>query len=560
MRPKQILHDVEQVRENAREGISKIAAIVKRTLGPGGLPIAIERTGQALDGSPLGPMVTKDGVTVAEECFDPNEGVDLFMQSVKAICKKTNKVAGDGTTTAIVLGEAIFEEAMKELQGNVGVNPQKVRIEIEDAAKLAAKLLREMAVPVDGAEDIRRVATISANGDEEIGRIIEKAFQEVGNEGVITVDEGHTLQTEVEVVDGFQIERGVEAQDRFFNNKEKTAFVAKDCHVILYNGAITNYNQLIPAFKAIQDQVLAEGKAEGKGPMEVAFPPVMVVADEFNRDVIQWLLIQRAEAGLAVCAVRSPHMTTKRTAIMDDMAVMLDGKRLGNGNESLESCTYEHIGVCDKVVATKYHTTFYDGFGTEEMILQRIDELKAQKAAAESPYDAQLIADRIAGLGQGIAKIGVGGATELEIKERYHRIEDALNAARAAVEMGIVPGGGTALLNVALRLEQAVSDEPAKLRKNPTLGERILARALRAPLRQIAINVGEKPDEIEERLSQAPNDLFVYDAMNKELVEGFEGGIIDPVKVTLAALENATSIASLLTTCGGGIVFTRSVK
>lgn len=544
MKTKKISHK-EEVSPKILEGIGKIAKIVKRTLGPGGLPILIEREGITHSGDPLGPMITKDGVTVADQCFDPDPEVDLVIQTVKAICRKTNRIAGDGTTTAIVLGEAILSEVSKLLSARPDLNPQMVRESVEEAARDVQRMLTALAEPVKDPQKIAEVATISANGDQEIGDIIRKAFEEVGAEGVITVDEGHSQHTTIEVVEGFQIKRGAEAQDRFFNNAENTRFEADNACVILYDGALRNYTDLLPALVAIRTEYVERQKR--------AIPPILVVANEFAPEVIQFLLIQKAEAGLSVCAVKSPHMTTVRTQMLDDMAVLLGGTRLGVGGRAISAATIEDIGIAGKVVADKYTTTFYDGAGEEEDVLKRIDQLKAARAQAESPYDASLINDRIGALSNGVAKIGVGGSTELEIKERYHRIEDALNAARAAIEEGVIPGGGSTLFRIAADLSE--------VQEGWTVGQEILANALQYPIRQVIENVGEDPDSVLNELVDEQDvqdfERLVYDARNKVIVDAFNAGIIDPVKVTRIALENAVSIAALLSTCGGAISFTR---
>lgn len=547
MRTKQITHK-DEMSDFISNGITKIASIVKRTLGPGGLPIMIERVGQALDGTLLGPLITKDGVTVAEECFDPDPNEDLVIQAVKAICKKTNRVAGDGTTTAIVLGEAILKEALSEIKTN-DLNPQLVRESIELASTRAISILEGYATPIkNDMSKIREVATISANGDSSIGDVIGQAFEKVGAEGVITVDEGHSVHTTIDVVEGFQIKRGAEAQDRFFNNADNTRFEAKNCCVVLFDGPIMNYNDLVPAFQVIAKRAEEEAAASNKPP---AMPPIMFVANDFSQEAIQFLLIQKAQAGLSVCAVKSPHMTTVRTDMMNDMAVMLGGERLGNGNRTLKTVTFDDIGIVEKVVASKYTTTFYDGAGDEEEVFKRIDQLKLQKSAAENPYDAGVIADRIAALGQGIAKIGVGGTTDLEIKERYHRIEDALNAARAAISEGVIPGGGITLARVANELYA----DPG----TATIGEKIISASLVAPFFQILENIGVE-DKMGTLNSIPSEGSLTYDAREKKVVDAMEVGIIDPLKVTKTALQNAVSIAALLSTCGGGIVYTRPTK
>lgn len=543
MRSKVIKNKSDGVLDKLSEGIKIIAGIVKRTLGPGGLPVLIERTGQNLEGDPLEPMITKDGVTVANECFHEDELVDIGIQTVKSICNKTNRNAGDGTTTAIVLGEAIFNEAIKSSTKN----PQLLKVELDTAIENVLTKLSEISTPVDDLEMVKHVATISANGDEEIGEIIKNAFEAVGSDGVITVDEGHSQETTIDVVQGFQINRGAEGGERFLNNQERTKFEVENALVVMFDGAIRSYADLVPIFKQIQQEFSKLNKQ---------MPPLLVIANEFSGDTMQFLTINKVEGGLNVCAVKSPNVTTVRTAIMDDMAVLLGGKRLGSGNHDLSAATFKvnedgsfdgDLGFCERVVVDKYTTTFYGGAGSEEDIQDRIMQLEAAKKSAFSEYDTAQIQDRIASLAQGIAKIGVGGKTELEIKEKYHRIEDALNAARAAVEEGVIPGGGITLYKIAEELTQSSNE-----------AERILSKALKAPFLQILDNIGLSLNEVD--LTGIMKDGKTYDARNRQIVDALQAGIIDPVKVTKTALENAASISNLLSTCGGLIVYTRGKK
>lgn len=527
----------EQLMEPKLIGLNQVAGIVKRTLGPGGLPILIERVGQALDGSPLGPKITKDGVSVAEECSSPNKEIDIVIQAVKGICKKTVNVAGDGTTTAVVLGEAIMLTMEEVLKQNPKLNPQLVKESLELATQEVISKLRKSAIKVKNTKMIEQVATISANGDESIGRIIREAFDHVGAEGVVTVDEGASSTVTLEIVDGYQFMRGAEGRNAFFNNKENTQFNAENSALIIYDGRLTSYTQLIGAFR-IMAQVNEHDQPTR--PM----PPVIIMANEFSPEVLQFLLIQKSELGMNVCPVLGPNTTHVRTGYYDDLAVYSGGTRLGNGSKNLESIEESDIGLIDKVIIDKYKTTFYEGQGAEDDIIERVDQLKAGKDLAESPYDAQVFNDRIAALTSGIAKIGVGGTTELEIKEKYDRIEDALNAARAAIQEGVVPGGGATLLRMAHSI-------------NPTqsVGHTILSIALKAPFNQILENVGV--DISEEQLQELlTSKTKTYDARHKQIRDALKAGIIDPVKVTRTALENAVSIASLLSTAGGAIIYT----
>lgn len=529
---KKIIHKNE-MREKIIQGMDSIASIVAATLGPGGLPVQIERTGQAPNGDPLGPMITKDGVTVASHCAEEDPEIDVVIQTVKAICQKTNRMVGDGTTTAIVLGKAILDEALK-LIDEEKLNPQHVRREIEKTASKIDGMLESYTKSCESLDMMEHVATISANGDTEIGSVIRRAFEAVGSEGAITVDAGSSKSHTLDVVNGFQIRRGAEAQDRFLNNQDKTKFEAENCHVLLYDGKLQQPSLVI--------QVLELLYKEYNGKM----PPILFVANEFSQDVIQMLLINKAQMGLSVCAVRSPHQTKITTQWLDDMAVFMGGERLGNGNRNLNNLEFDDIGIVKKVVVDKYTTTFYEGQGLEDAVIDRVDQLKAQRKQAESDYDSAILSDRIAALSEGIAKIGVGGLTELEIKEKYHRIEDAINASRAAIEAGIVPGGGTTLL----RVSEELSDN--------SIGSRILKKALKAPFEQIMRNLGAEKKEIEaieDKLLKS--EKLIYNGETRELVDYLETGVIDPLKVTKTALSNAVSICSLLSTSGGAIVIQR---
>lgn len=523
-----------------KAGIRKVAGIVKRTLGPGGLPIMIQRVGQALDGSPIGPKITKDGVSVALECSSSNPQEDIVIQAVKSICKKTNTDAGDGTTTAIVLGEAIVNEMDKALAADTTLNPQLVKEDVEKLSKEIIEDLKGLSESIKDSEKIKQVATISANGDQEIGNIIAAAFDKVGAEGVVTVDEGRSNQVTLEHVDGYQFQRGAESRNNFFNDQAQTKFEAEDAQVIIFDGAVQNYTQLIPALNVMAG-------FDGEKPTK-KMPAFIIVANEFTSEVLQFLLIQKMEGGMRVCPVKGPHTTTVRSGYYDDLAAYTGGMRLGNGQKSLEEITEDDIGEVGKVLIDKYKTTLYEGLGHEDSIIERVDSLNIQKSKAESAYDAQVINDRIAALTGGVAKIGVGGATELEIKEKYDRIEDALNAARAAIQEGVVPGGGSTLLRIADRLG------------SKTIAHEILSKALRYPFFQILENIGIESGEAEEfakKVVFSDNNKLVFDARNRVLTDSMKSGIIDPVKVTRTGLENAVSIASLLSTAGGAIIYVK---
>ena len=467
---------------------------------------------------------------MANECFSEDPEKDLIIQAVKSICKKTNRVAGDGTTTAIVLGEAILKASLEYMSNNPCQNPQLVKENVEAAAKIVVQKLEEIAVPLNNMDLIKQVATISANGDEEIGNILCEAFKEVGAEGVVTVDEGHTNKLSLDVVEGYQFQRGAESRDNFFNNKDLTKFEANNAAVLIYDGDLNNYTDIMPALHAISTK-------NEQGAM-VSMPPVVIIANNFSNEVIQFLKIQKMEGGLQFCPIKGPNVTHVRSAHYDDMAVLFGGYKFGNGNRALSSFQEDDHGLVGKVIIDKYTTTFYDGQGDEADVLMRVEQLQGQKEMAESPYDKQIVSDRLAALTGGIAKIGVGGATEFEIKEKYDRIEDALNASRAAIEKGIVAGGGATLYRISEEID------------NP-----ILRVALKAPFLQILENIGVEPNDMLYN-SILVNKQSVFNARTKNIMlDAIESGIVDPVKVTIAGLENAVSISSLLSTAGGGIIF-----
>lgn len=522
------------------KGLTQVAGIVKRTLGPGGLLILIQRVGQALDGSPLGPKITKDGVSVAEECASPIPEEDIIIQAVKGICKKTVNVAGDGTTTAMVLGEAIVLAMEEVLREDSSLNPQIVKESVEEASREVIQKLKKIAIKVTDMKTVGQVATISANGDEEIGNIISRAFEHVGAEGVVTVDEGTSSRVTLDMVDGYQFGKGAEGRSSFFNDQHATKFESENVSVLIYDGSLRSYTQLIPALSLMAQ--LKDGKPTKQ------LPPLVIMANEFSTEVLQFLLIQKSEIGLQVVPVMGPNVTHVRTGYYDDLAVYSGGTRLGNGARNLESITEDDIGLVGRVVVDKYKTTFYDGQGAEEDVLARVEQLKANRQHSESKYDAQVFNDRIAALTSGIAKIGVGGSTELEIKEKYDRIEDALNAARAAIEEGVVPGGGTTLLRIAEKMD------PTK-----SVGHKILKKALIAPFEQILENISYVMSDGDlNKILSDKNKTF--DARNKKVKNAMTAGIIDPVKVTRTALENAVSIAALLATSGGAIIYAPQKK
>ena len=541
-----IILRTEDLEEKVSVAVEKIAGIVKRTLGPGGLPILLEREGQTASGLPLPPMITKDGVTVAKHCYSNDKVEDLVIQSLKDICGKTDRSVGDGTTTAIVLGEAIFTEALK-LVKEKKLNPQTLRKEIEVASEKVIKELQKYKIEVgNNIKLIRDVATVSANGDKEIGDLVAKAFDKVGAEGTVTVDEGYSRKSTIEIVDGFQIGRGVEGGDLFLNNSANDKFLAENCHVLLYDGTLQSVpDELLPVLNVIQETTFKKALKENPDTNieKVPMPPVLFIANDFSPSVVQYLSIIKQQTSVPVCAVRSPHMTTVRTQMLDDMAFLLGGERLGFQSRSLKSVTEADIGFVKKVEAGRRVTTFYGGEGHEEEIIKRIDVLKGQLKGAVHLYDQNLLRDRISNLAQGVAKIAVGGDTDFEIKEKYYRIEDALSAAKAAIEGGVVLGGGSTLVRISYSLKEV---------KNDTDGYRVIKNSILEPFNQICKNIGWEAgdyDSVAEFISE--NGKAVFDAQSRSVTPGLENGIVDPIKVIENALRNAVSICGLLSTFGG---------
>lgn len=531
--------DTQELNQNIMPAVREIAGIVKRTLGPGGRPILIQRVGQALNGEPLGPKITKDGVSVAEECSSKDPEKDIVIQAVKHICKKTNNTAGDGTTTAIVLGEALMEAMDVYLASNHTQNPQLLKESVESAVADVIETLKKKTTLITDFKLVEQVATLSANGDRAVGKIIRQAFDAVGAKGVVTIDEGRSTDITLDVVGGFQFNRGAEGRDMFFNSSDGTKFEIENCGIICFDGKINDFTKLAKALDSIA--------VRDKNGNPISIPPVLIVANDFSNEVLTWLNIQKTQAGLMFCPVRGPNQTTVRTSYYNDIAFLSGGVRLGNGNPALESLQPHQVGFAKKVVVTKYNTTIY-AEKDEQEILKYVDVLETQKAKAESPYDAQIINDRMAALTNGVAKIGIGGATDFEVKERYDRVEDALNAARAAIEEGVIAGGGIILRKIA--------DDLSK-KEDRTPGEEVLSEALKAPFEQILTNIGvqNQAKNIFEDLKS--NDNLTYNARDKKVVNFLEAGIVDPVKVTRLALENATSIAALLSTAGGSIIYVK---
>lgn len=526
------------VQERALEGITILANVVKVTLGPAGRPVLLQREGTNLAGEPNIPMITKDGVTVAEyvKLSDPVQ--DAAIQIMKSVCKNTNDAVGDGTTGSVVLAAGIMQAAASVLAENPELS-QKIRLQIEDAALEVESLLTGMAVNCD-IDIARKVALISANGDATIADAVQKAYNEAGPNGVIVVDQGGIEPCTIQTVDGYQFRKGAQSPV-FFNTKDDLKFEADETAVLILDEALNDPSPIISALNAIYSVV---AKPDQNGAPTQPMPSIVIVANSFSPHVIQLLSIAKMERGLSVCAIEGPEVTTSRTHLLDDLAVYLGGERLGAGKRTLQSLSplelCECLGKAGRVKITANTTTFYDGNGTEDSVGSRLELLKQQKEQAPSTFDAARLTDRMAALAGGVVKLLVGGQSDVELKERYHRVEDAVNAVAAALDMGIVPGGGVALLNAANML------------KNKSLGADLLREAMVSPYKNIRLNADPSIafDDIPKKFKPGTAE----DVRTGKKGNFIDLGVIDPLKVIIMGLRNAVSVSTLLLTCGGIIV------
>jgi len=515
-----------EARQKVKDGVDKLANAVKATMGPGGRNVVLERK----FGS---PVVTKDGVTVAKEIelTDPVENVGA--QLVKEVAQKTADKAGDGTTTATVLAQAIYGDGLKFI--TAGDNAIEVKRGIDEAVKVIVEKIKEIAKPVETKEQIAQVATISANYDREIGELIAEAMDKVGKEGVITVEEAKGLETTLEVVEGMQFDRGY-LSPYFVTDPEKMECVLENPYILIYGKKISNIRELLP----VLEQVAREGR------------PLLIIAEDVEGEALATLVVNKLRGTLQVCAVKAPGFGERRKAMLQDIAVLTGGTAiLEDLGIKLENVTLDMLGQADKVVVDKEHTTIIGGKGKPEEIEARIKQIKAELEKATSEYDKEKLQERLAKLAGGVAIIKVGAATEAELKEKKARVEDALHATRAAVEEGIVPGGGVALLAAAMNLEQLVKelDEAGEIDKKH--GVEIVRKAVEAPLRQIADNAGYAGQVIVEKVKELIKEKGVewgFNAKTGEFENLVEAGVIDPAKVERVAIQNASSAAGLLLT------------
>ncbi len=520
MAGKQIVYS-EEARQKILTGINKLADAVKVTLGPKGRNVVLDKK----FGS---PTITKDGVTVAKEIELPDKLENMGAQMVREVASKTSDVAGDGTTTATVLAQAIYREGIKNV--TAGANPMELKRGIDEAVKRAVETIKEIAKPVEG-DAIAHVATISANNDSEIGQIIKEAMEKVGKDGVITVEEAKGLETTLEVVEGMQFDRGY-LSPYFVTDAERMEAVLENAKILIFEKKISSMKDLLP----ILEKVAQQGK------------PLLIIAEDVEGEALSTLVVNKLRGTLNVCAVKAPGFGDRRKAMLEDIAILSGGKMISEDlGIKLENVQWEDLGTAKKIVVTKDDTTIVvddDDPKKQEAVLGRVQQIKKQIEETTSDYDREKLQERLAKLVGGVAQIQVGAATETAMKEKKARVEDALHATKAAVEEGIVPGGGVALLRAMDAVEKYMEEATGDVRT----GAKILLRALEEPTRQILTNAGVEEAAVIVREIRAKGGNQGYDANVGEIVDMIASGIIDPAKVTKNALQNASSISGLLLT------------
>ncbi len=516
MAAKEILF-AEDARHRMMEGVNLLAEAVRQTLGPKGRNVVLEKSFGA-------PTVTKDGVSVAKEIELKDKFMNMGAQMVKEVASKTSDVAGDGTTTATVLAQAIAREGMKSVAA--GANPMDIKRGIDSAVAAAVEELKKLSKPCTDSKSIAQVGTISANNDEEIGKIIAEAMDKVGKEGVITVEEGSGLENELDVVEGMQFDRGY-LSPYFITNQETMTVELEDPYILIHDKKISSIRDLLP----VLEKVAKSGK------------PLLLIAEDVEGEALATLVVNNMRGILKACAVKAPGFGDRRKAMLQDIAILTGGKVISEEvGLTLEKAELADLGRARKVRVDKENTTIVDGAGSKEAIEGRIQQLRREIEDATSDYDREKLQERLAKLAGGVAVIKVGAATEVEMKEKKARVEDALHATRAAVEEGIVPGGGVALI----RAQATLQDLQGK-NHDQTVGIQILRRAIEEPLRQIVRNAGEEPSVVVNKVKEGSGN-FGYNAATGEYGDMIEMGILDPTKVTRSALQNAASVAGLLLT------------
>jgi chaperonin GroEL len=515
MAAKQIVYS-ENSRQAILRGVNQLADAVKVTLGPKGRNVVVEKKFG-------GPTITKDGVTVAKEIElkDPLE--NMGAQMVREVASKTSDIAGDGTTTATILAQAIFREGVKSVAA--GASPMALKRGIEKAVELVVKEVQKLSKPVSG-DEIAQVGTISANGDETIGTTIAEAMKKVGKDGVITVEESKTMNTELQTVDGMQFDRGY-LSPYFVTDPDRMEAVLEDPYILIHEKKISNMKDLLP----LLEQIARAGR------------PLVIIAEEVEGEALATLVVNKLRGTLNACAVKAPGFGDRRKAMLDDIAILTGGKSIMEETGiKLEGVRLEDLGRAKRVTVDKDNTTIVDGGGTQKAIEGRIKQLRAQIEETTSDYDREKLQERLAKLAGGVAVIKVGAATETEMKEKKARVEDALHATRAAVEEGIVPGGGVALLRAGLALADL------KVEGDEQIGVNIIHRATEEPVRQISGNAGFEGAVVIEKIRASSEKNFGFNAATGKFEDLVKAGVIDPTKVTRSALQHAASISALMLT------------
>ncbi len=507
----------EEARRAILSGVEQLAKAVKVTLGPSGRNVVLEKK----FGS---PTITKDGVTVAKEIELKDPFENLGAQLVKEVASKTSDVAGDGTTTATIIAEAIYKEGLKQV--TAGANPMEVKRGIDKAVDAVVEELRKIAKEVKDNREIEQVAAISANNDYEIGSKIAEAMDKVGKDGVITVEEAKGIETYVEVVEGMQFDRGY-ISPYFVTNPDKMEAVLEEPYILIHDKKISSIRDILP----VLEKVAQQGK------------PLLVIAEDVEGEALATLVVNKIRGTLQACAVKAPGYGERRKAMLEDIAILTGGRVISEeAGMKLENAQLSDLGRAKRVVVDKDNTTIVEGYGSKDAIKARIQQIKTQIEETKSDYDREKLQERLAKLAGGVAVIYVGAATETEMKEKKARIEDALHATKAAVEEGIVPGGGVALLRASRAIDKL------DVKGDQKVGAEIVKNALVEPLKQIAENAGYEGSLVAEKVRNAEKDTIGFNALTGEYVDMFEAGIIDPLKVERIALQNAASIASLLLT------------
>ena len=505
-------------RERMLRGVETLANAVKVTLGPKGRNVVLDKSFGA-------PRITKDGVTVAKEIELEDKFENMGAQMVREVAQKTNDLAGDGTTTATVLAASIVKEGAKSVAA--GMNPMDLKRGIDIAVAAVVEDIKKRSKKVASSSEVAQVGTISSNGDANVGKMIAEAMQKVGNEGVITVEEAKALDTEVEIVEGMQFDRGY-LSPYFITNAEKMVAELEDAYVLLHEKKLSGLQAMLPVLEA----VVQSGK------------PLLIIAEDIEGEALATLVVNKLRGGLKVAAVKAPGFGDRRKAMLEDIAILTGGQLIAEDlGIKLESVTTAMLGRAKKIVIEKEKTTIVDGAGKKKDIEARVNQIKAQIEETTSDYDREKLQERLAKLAGGVAVIRVGGATEIEVKEKKDRVEDALNATRAAVEEGIVPGGGVALLRAKKSVGKLHNDNA-----DVQAGINIVLKALEAPIRQIAENSGVEGSIVVNKISENKSETYGFDAQTEEYVDMLDKGIVDPAKVVRAALQDAASVAGLLVT------------